>query len=444
MPAQAWLARLRHGPLPNKPAVVLSGILLLCALAQIGAALWLVDSFDTPNDATDIAKNLVATGEYLDYAGWRLYGSVQPQSDMPLQMHQLPGEALYLAAGFSWLPASLWRFLHLPVMLLLVGSIMWCTRHFFGKPAAVIAGLLATAHPFLLLHGPVWDDTFVTAALDWLIVAVLLYLLGKHQRDSRYWGCCALLFVAAGFSVITRMQPLMVLGALVVAGLLWPPLKILRLPLCVMALGMATTLGSWAVRNHMISGQWIFGSTHDGVALWSSVYPHASAAIESGQLDYLNDDYMQQYWTAAAGMTEWEADNYFKQLAVDHILANPLATIRLGLVKLGLTFSGMNPGLALLTPRNVVALLTNLLAATAVVFALLAIDYRQWSNEKRLFVLFGFCSVGSSVLLCFIGPVGWRYRLELEGFVLMAAALSICRLLWRRQSRPRAGAGSFC
>ncbi len=144
----------------------------------------------------------------------------------------------------------------------------------------------------------------------------------------------------------------MLLGALLVAGLLWPPLKILRLPLCVMALGMATTLGGWAVRNHSISGEWIFGSTHDGIALWSLVYPHAREAIASGQLDYLNGEYMLEHWAAAASMTEWEADSYFKQLAFDHIIANPLATARLGLAKLGLTFSGIDPGIALLTPRH--------------------------------------------------------------------------------------------
>jgi hypothetical protein len=49
------------------------------------------------------------------------------------------------------------------------------------------------------------------------------------------------------------------------------------------------------------------------------------------------------------------------------------------------------------------------------------------SNEKRLFAVFAFCSVGSSLLLCFIGPIGWRYRIELEGFVLMAAAFALCR-----------------
>ena len=65
-------------------------------------------------------------------------------------------------------------------------------------------------------------------------------------------------------------------------------------------------------------------------------------------------------------MSEWEADSYFKQKAFDHIIANPLATARLGLVKLGLTFSGIDPGIALLTPRNAVALLTNVLALAGV------------------------------------------------------------------------------
>ena len=133
-----------------------------------------------------------------------------------------------------------------------------------------------------------------------------------------------------------------------------------------MALGMATTLGGWAVRNHSISGEWIFGSTHDGIALWLSVYPQARKAIASGQLDYLNSEYMQEHWAAAVSMSEWEADSYFKQKAFDHIIANPLATARLGLVKLGLTFSGIDPGIALLTPRNAVALLTNLLALAGV------------------------------------------------------------------------------
>jgi len=52
--------------------IPLGAILVLCALLQIVAAHWWVVEFDTPNDATSIARNLIQTGEYLDYAGWRL------------------------------------------------------------------------------------------------------------------------------------------------------------------------------------------------------------------------------------------------------------------------------------------------------------------------------------------------------------------------------------
>ena len=173
------LSRLMPNPSRFIATIPLGAILVLCAPLQIVAALWWVDEFDTPNDATSIARNLIQTGEYLDYAGWRLYGDSAGQADAPLRMHQLPGEPLYLAAGFSWLPAFLWRFLHLPVVLLLVGSIMWCTRHCFGKPAAVAACNTAGRSDSGWTFMAALENTAATAVRDGI----------GHGDHSGWLGC---------------------------------------------------------------------------------------------------------------------------------------------------------------------------------------------------------------------------------------------------------------
>src|SRR5262245_6751213 len=76
---------------------------LACGLQTISATLQ-QRSFETPNTSTETAETLVRSGEY----------ALGPLSEFPgsPRAYQLPGEPLYLAAGFLLLPPAAWRYLH--------------------------------------------------------------------------------------------------------------------------------------------------------------------------------------------------------------------------------------------------------------------------------------------------------------------------------------------
>ena len=119
---------------------ILMIVLASCAAVQLVSATWVVSDFTTPNVSREIAEHLVATGEYA-VGGARAY--------------HLPGEPLLIAAGLH-LPSALRRYLHLPVVLLFVGSVTATAFAVCGPRVAAIAGGLATVDPFVVAHGPVW------------------------------------------------------------------------------------------------------------------------------------------------------------------------------------------------------------------------------------------------------------------------------------------------
>ena len=402
--------------------------LALCALLQVIAALWWVNEFESPNAATRIAESLAQTGNYLADFGWRLRGGESTDLS-PLRMFHQPGEVLYQAAGFKLLPNVLWRFLHLPIVLLLVGAITWCARHFFGTVVAGITGLLASIHPFLLLHGPVWDDAFTASALCWAAMGIVLKLTRTDRQRPAYWYWCAALFGIAGLAAITRLQSSWIILTLASGSLAIPRMRSMRIPLCIAATGTLIFLGTWALRNYFISGQWVIGSTHDGITLWESNYPHALDSLATGQVSYLNEDYMHDQFSVTARLTEWEADSYFKTIAIDYVLQHPLSTLQAGLLKLGVTISGMRPELPLQDTRNLVALLVNTLLLSASVVATRLVDWKQWPIDKCCFAIFGIVSLAAVIVLGILGPAGWRYRMDIEGFALIASALVLHRIM---------------
>ncbi len=396
--------------LPVLPLVAAS-----CLLLQTLSAAFVVRNFETPNASAAIARNMAQEATYVDPA-------------TKARAYHLPGEAVYLAAGFRWLPQSAWRFLHVPVSVVLVTGIAAAGLTLGGPSLALLAGAVASLEPFLLVHGPVWDDTFLAAALEWTIFALLLWKTAGSIRSS-WMGAAAqaalLILVAACAAAagLSRLQSQVVLGAIAIAAIASHRLRPIRSMGWVIVIGLTLGLGAWGTRNAVALGHIVIGSTHDGKTLEESTGPIARQAIfQSGQAGGSSG-------TVVTTSNEVEADRELAMIAWRYMSAHPADFLKTASLKVGVTLLGIDLGLAPLSRRNFVVVASSvilLIAGTAGLWSL----YRGATAPPVAFLLASIVTITSFVTLAMLilGPVGLRYRLGLSALLYLGTAHTLLGL----------------
>ena len=392
---------------------VLAVVLASCAVVQLLSATWLVSDFTTPNVSGEIAEHLVATGEYA-------VGDARA--------YHLPGEPLLIAAGLR-LPSALRRYLHLPVVLLFVGSVTATAFAVLGPRVAVIAGGLATMDPFVVAHGPVWDDAMLAASLEWLVIAMLVSAVPAHaSREGAPVRATALVAgVAAAGAAITRSHSQLLLAGMVIVTWSRRRFASARGPALAAALGVTLAIGAWGWRNTVTIGAFITGSTHDGKTLFESTYATARGAIlehgvaqrfEPGQLP-------PQVLNPVAG--EVAMNRYFMSEALGYIASHPFDVIVTAVFKTMVSFSGVDFGRPLTSARNLVAVTSNVALLCAALAGVAAWKRHSASATDRGRLMSGAALTMALATLTLLaaGPVGLRYRISLAGFFYLAAALAL-------------------
>jgi len=407
---------------------VLMAVLFL--IAQMVSAIWIVKDFEPPNASGLIARNLATTGNFAcEICGTRLFGRRSPV-DKTVRMFQLPGEPLYLAACFRYVPASLLRFVQLPFNALLIFALVFVAQKLAGSMVAMLAGVIALVEPFIIIHGPVWDDTFTGAALVWAIFALLLAKLGGSPQSLWRLALIALLAAAAAL-MRTSAQLVLVLAAM--AGLSLRPLRPIRLEALTALAAVFLALSAWGYRNYQVTGHFSIGDTHSGISLWESVYPSAREALMTrGQTEVLNNERMQGDFAKTAFLGEVDANRYFEHRAVTYILSHPADVAWTAAVKTSVGLVGLKTTESFWSRRNVVAWLSNLVLLVTAAFGVRALPLRHGSPQRVLWL----CLTGSlllvQVVFMALGPVGVRYRIDFEPVLWILAAS--CLVQWARRT----------
>ena len=378
--------------------------------------------------------------------GWRLWGPGAPGTDLPLRYYVLPGEPLYLASAFAVLPPSAERYVHVPITVLLIGAVVAFAAIVGGPRLGVATGLVAALQPFMIVHGPVWDDTFLAASMEWVALAAWAAIL--HRNAKRGAGAGLTTSAAAGLTTIAALS----LGVaavtrgdvLLFAVLLAVPaarrdLHAVRRPIAWALVVVAVAVGAWGLRNRAATGQFEIGSSHDGITLWESNGPFTAEAIAHGQVMMLSLDSarMEPYWSDTRPMDEAAANHYFSRRAVEFVLTHPLNELRLVILKSFYTITSIRPELPLGSPRNLIGILSNL-----VTFALAIVGVRAHrasraqltqsaSPAARLLLPL----VITTVALIAIGPIGMRYRIALDGVLWMCAGAGALHVVGALYSR---------
>jgi hypothetical protein len=387
------------------------------------SAVLLVQSTETPNASTAIARNLVQTGEYV-----LVGGSEGASAPVPRRAFQLPGEPLYLAGGFVVTPAPLQRFLHIPVTTLLVAALAVIAGIIAGPKAALATALVASVEPFLLLHGPVWDDTFLAAALEWALIAMVLVELRRRSaaagRVSQSRLRAVAIFLLAGWAAVTRLEAQVIVGALAIVLLRWPGLKPVRSLGLAMLGGVVTAMAAWGIRNWVVIGAFVIGSTHDGQTLYQSTHSRARESIvKTGVAQTLLELHVPP------GTGELAEDRLYARAGWTEIASHPIGFLETAALKIVVSLSGFDFARPATSLRNVAALASNIVLLSIGPIGLIRWRARMKGQPEERFLTAAFVILAGVTLVGLaLGPAGLRYRISLAGFLYLGAGLTVATL----------------
>jgi hypothetical protein len=393
----------------------LASVSALAFAVQLAAATWWLKPYVMPNMSLVIAYNVAASGRYEGGSWARLKGTILP-SDPPLRSYHLPGEPLYLAAGLALRRPAIFAYWHVPVAVLLVFSIAASALSLFGPEVALVAGVIAALDPVTVVHGAVYDDAFLGAALLWTVAAILLrrwVAAGRgHPADQTGEGpvTMAVLAVAAGWAAITRTELMLALGATAICCVVIPRLRPLRRAGAIVGTAVIVAVGAWTIRNAVIQHDLMTGSTHDGLTLWESTGPQAARALAYGQVDALSTDpaIVGSLWQQTIGRDEAGANRVFLHAAFRQIVDQPMRVAGLAARKTALSVAGWRPELPASSARNLVSI-----AVTILLVGVAGLGWRRTKSAPdpvRRLPAIAAALLGAEILCVLaLGPVGIRY-----------------------------------
>ena len=406
----------------------LVAVALLTLITQLVSAATGVDKTNLPvNAAQEIAGHLAWDGRY-EGGNWvRLKGRVRPE-DPPLRAFSLPGYPWYAAAMWRAAPWAR-RYIQIPAVVLLTVAVAATAAALGGPTLGLLSGIVAALDPFLVIHGPVWDDAVFGTAVVWVMFAVAAHRWrrGINQVSWLAWTDDILVAALAALSALTRTESRALVLAL--AAVVWalPTLRPLRRGALFAVAGVAVAMAAWGMRNERALGVFDTGSTHDGVTLWESNSPISRRALAMGQVDHLSNDssVMLPYWSQTTAMTEAGADAFFRAEAVRYITSHPVDVAETAADKLLVSVSGIRPERPLHDTRNVVSIVDDALLIILSAFAVVRLARRP-RDEART-ALLALLAAATALVTGFllIGPAGIRYWLTLRAAAWILAAYAV-------------------
>jgi hypothetical protein len=296
----------------------------------------------------------------------------------------------------------------------------------FGARTAAAAGAIASLDPFIVHHGPVWDDAMLVAALEWSIVAIVTAQLAG-MRSGRAW--IAATGVMAAYAALTRLQPqleLVLIGAALVAVPAWRSARGYGIATLV---GVGVAIGAWGVRNLLVLGTFFIGTSHDGQTLWQHNHLRARESIlQTGIAQTLAPT------ERALSGSEIEIDRAFRRDAIDYLRQHPADAAMTASLKMTTSILGIDFG-SRISLRNVIAVSVNI-----ALIGLAVAGARVWrrrfgaSPVARCVACCGAIIGGLTLAMLAIGPVGIRYRIGATGFLYLLAALALTAVPWARSA----------
>ena len=189
-------------------------------------------------------------------------------------------------------------------------------------------------------------------------------------------------------------------------------------------------MAGWGVRNALVFGTLVLGTSHDGVTLWQSNHSRAIESIlETGTTQTLAPPIRDP------GGDELDISGTLRRDALAYLQTNPGEAIVTGAMKIGVSVVGVDFG-STRPWRNVIAASSSVLLCVAAV-----VGWRRWrwdQSDGSSHALKWCAVIVSAVTLVMLamGPVGIRYRIVATGFAYLFAGIGLSEMLTERRSTP--------
>lgn len=400
-------------------------VALLTALLQTAGATWLVSDYASPNFADGIARELVTRGDYAVDVWYPILEGPPPAKSWRLRAFQLPAEPLYLAAGFRFLPAGAHPYLHVPVTTALVTAIAFVAFLVGGRRCALAAGLVANAYPFIVKHGAVWDDAFLGAALLWTVVGLVMAEYWQRTSSIPVWVRHVFVAALAAGAALARLEEQWLLAILALLPFAVRSLRPFRPGAVAAGAGLVAGLGMWTIRNWIVLGAVLIGTTHDGQAWWQSNHAQAREAILGDGVT------MSRLLTRVPpNLDELQINAYMRAKGFDYLRSQPIDAAKTAALKIAVSLSGLDLGQPITTARNVIAGLSNLVLLVMALIGIRRHSRQAWTwPASRLLLIWGIAMALLTISLLATGPVGARYRITATGLLFIAAGAALTKRL---------------
>lgn len=411
--------------LSKNPAIVMTRavwLLLLLALTLRIVAAVVVDQH-----VRNAGRTFLIEGDANGY--WELGQKIA--TGQPYEIHvpprkilRTPGFPLFLAVsirifGNSVLAASL-------VMASVGTATCWLTwllaKRLFCDRIALITLAIVTVSPLQI--GSSIQILSEGLFSFWIMVSLLsLQHLGKvaaNSTETRFLTATLVAGLVIGLGTLVRPGWLLWAVFCLPAVILAPGISSNRRlkAIVVIPFGCWLALVPWAWRNYEATGYWVHTSLWSGPSLYDGLHMGATGASD---MTFVDQDGVYQR------LSEYEANEHYKALAVQFALKNPWRAVELAFLKAGrylsptLNASGFTGG-----PMAIFCL------AWYGLFTIFAGD-GVWSHRTHragVFLLAGPFLQFLLVHMVFVGSI--RYRLPVEFPLTILAAAGIDHMIRRR------------
>ncbi len=285
----------------------------------------------------EIAAHLLS-GE--GYSLHRFSGFVQPSAN------QEPAYTLLLAFFLAVFPRP-YVFLtifQVTCWMVCAALIGWLARRLIGAPqnwTALIVSLWPPLAIYVLTYHPLWLRSW---ALVLAIAAALYY------KDEPRLRRAFLLGLALGFAALTR-APFLLLPAIIFPWVAWSgrsekrPAHLEHAALCLAV--AASVLAPWVIRNRLVLGEWVTGTTTAGYTAIIGNHPGATGALDGTALRHATAHLQPEFWH----QPEVERDAAFRATVTLFWQTHMSEALALYVKKLGYLWT-WRPGVGSLYPKG--------------------------------------------------------------------------------------------
>jgi 4-amino-4-deoxy-L-arabinose transferase-like glycosyltransferase len=305
----------------------------------------------------------------------------------------------------------------------------WLATRAFRSEAGWAAGLLVALDPALLVYSaelhPLSQD-----ALAFLVVICTCIALPARPR----WGATVLVGLSLGLAALTRTTVLSLTPVVLLWANRFRSLRLLSAASMALVGAAIVVYSPWPIRNSLLMGQFVPGSSESTEWLWRGTNPNATGSSFTGDGRTMLEAAPADFQTQIGAASEAQRIGIYRDAAVTYVQQHPLDAGRLYLLKLKAFWLGSDT-----TGQEYPAAWTPLYETWLMVVLLLglyglSVTWRAPSSRSTALLIVAALVLVSATQAVFY--VEGRHRLAVEPLLLVLAGVGLSQAVLMSR-RPR-------